>query len=159
MVGNSFFVIFSWVLVKLDDKSSYWSYHLWITFYGAISMYIIFIGFFLDGIRYDSSTGWIPTYSWFFLIISWIFLLIFLIIPQIFLSVRLIKVFEGIVMKRRIILFLLSVFFEYSTVFALFLYNTWVDNQIYRIVYVFTFPPLASIGAYLIYRGLVKEID
>ena len=156
--GNSIFIIFSWVLVKLDDKSPNRIFYLVVTFYGVISTYILFIGYLLRGIRYDSSTGWIPTYSWFLFILSWIFLLIFLVLPQIFLSFKLVKVFEGVVLKRRILLFLLTVFFELVMMFALFLYHTWVDNQVYRILYIFIFPPLASVGAYLIYRSFVREL-
>ena len=159
VLGNSFFVIFSWVLVKLEDKAPYWLYHLWVTFYGVLSTYTIIIGFFFDGVRYDSSTGWIPTYSWFFFGLSWVIITIFMVVPQIFLSVRLVKVFGGLVLKKRIALFLVCVFFEFSMVYAIFLYNAWVDNQIYRIIYVFIFPPLGSIGAYLIYRSFVRELD
>ncbi|NHJ20130.1 MAG: hypothetical protein EAX91_04240 [Candidatus Lokiarchaeota archaeon] len=159
VLGNCFFVIFSWVLVRLEEKSPYWMYSLWVTFYGVLSSYIILLGYFFDGIRYDSSTGWIPTYNWFFLALSWLIFSVFIVIPQIPLSIRLIKVFEGKVLKKRIYWYLICVFFEFSLAFAAFLYNTWVDNQIYRFVYVFIFPPLGSIGAYLIYRSFIKELD
>ena len=158
-LGNSFFVIFSWVMLKLEQNPSYMVYHLWVTFYVVLSSYIIFIGYFFEGIRYDSSTQWIPTYSWVFFAISWILLLIFVVIPQISLSIKLLEVFEGKVLKKRIYLFLITVFFEFSMVFALFLYNAWIDNQIYRTIYIFIFPPLGSIGAYLIYRSFVRELD
>lgn len=158
-LGNSFFVIFSWVLVRLEKMPSYSLFHVMLTFYGVLSSYVIFVGYFFNGIRYDSSTGWIPTYSWVFFAISWSFLLIFVVIPQIFLSIKLLEVFEGKVLKKRIYLFLITVFFEFSMAFALFLYNTWIDNQIYRTLYVFIFPPLGSIGAYLIYRSFVRELD
>lgn len=156
--GNSFFVISSWVLINLEQKASNLRVHLVITFYGIISTYVLFMSHFLGGIRYDSSTGWIPTYSWFFFAISWIILSLFLVIPQIILSIKLIKVFEGVVLRKRIILFLFSVFCEFSLVFALFLYNTWVENQFYRILYLFIFPPLGYVGAYLIYQGIVREL-
>ena len=159
MFGNSLFVIFSLVLVKLGEKFPLWKYRLGIIIYGVISTYILFIGFFFEGIRYDSSTNWIPTYSWFLFIISWIFISISLIIPQIFLSFKLIKVFEGVVLKRRIILFIVSVFIEFITLYALFLYNTWVENLIYRTVYISIFPILSTIGAFLIYRGFGKELE
>ncbi|NVM17128.1 MAG: hypothetical protein HWN80_05380 [Candidatus Lokiarchaeota archaeon] len=159
MFGNSLFVIFSWMLVKLERKSPHWMFQLGITFYGIISTYIIFVGFFLEGIRYDSSTEWIPAYSWFFLILSWFLLLIFLVIPQIYLSNKLIKVFEGVVLKKRITLFIISVFLEFASVYGLFLYNTWIENEIYRNIYVFIFPPIATIAAYLIYRSFGKELE
>jgi hypothetical protein len=156
--GASFFVISTWVLVNLDRKSSNWSVRIIITFYGLFSSYLPFLSYFFQGIKYDSSTGWIPTYSWFLFALSWSFFTIFLVIPQILLSVKLVKVFEGVVLKKRIILFLISVFCEYSLVFAIFLYNTWVENQIYRTFYLFVFPLLGYIGAYLIYRGFVREL-
>ena len=157
--GNSLFILFSWVLLKLGKKTPRWIYSLSILLYGFFSSYVIFVGYFLQGILYDSSTEWIPNYSWFFLVFSCFFLLIFLIIPQIYLSSKLIKVFEGVVLKKRINMFIISVFFEYSLVYGLFLYNTWVENEIYRITYIFIFPAIATIAAYLIYRGFGKELE
>ena len=159
IMGTTFFVVTSWVLVKLEKNTPYWLYRFWFIGYIAFSSYVIIVGFFFGGIKYDVSTGWIPTYSWFFLILSWILLLVFMVIPQIILSVKLVNVFEGKVLKERIYLFLIGVFFLFSLVFALILYNTWLDNQVYRIVYLFIFPPLGTIGAYLIYRSFVKELD
>jgi hypothetical protein len=156
--GNSFFIISTWVLVNLENQSYNWSVHILITCYGILSSYLPFVSYFFQGIKYDSSTGWIPTYSWFLLALSWVLFTIFMVIPQIYLSVKLVKVFEGVVLKKRIVLFLISVFCEFSLVFALFLYNAWVDNQIYRTFYLLVFPILGYIGAYLIYRGFVREL-
>jgi hypothetical protein len=107
----------------------------------------------------DSSTGGIPIYSWLFLSISWTFLFTFVIIPQIFLSLKLVKVFEGIILKRRINLYIVSVFLGLSMVAAIFLYNAWIENTIYRIMYPFIFPPLGTIGAFLIYKSFGKELE
>jgi len=152
-------VIFTWVLIKLDDKASIWRFNLGITFYGIISTYVFWIGFYFNGIMYNLSTNWIPTYSWFFLIISWTFLFILVIIPQIYLSFKLLKVFEGIILKRRINMFIVSIFLELIVVFSLFLYNTWIENQIYRTVYVAIFPLLSTIAAFLIYKSFGKELE
>ena len=105
------------------------------------------------------STDWIPTYSWFFLFISWIFLFIFVIIPQIYLSFKLVKVFEGIILKRRINRFIVSVFLELTMVVSLFLYNTWVENEIFRLVYIIIIPATATIAAFLIYKSFGKELE
>ena len=156
---HSIFVIFTWVLVKLDDKAPIWKFHLVIIFYGIISTYVFWIGFYFNGIRLGSSTNWIPMYSWFFFIISWTFLFIFVIIPQIYLSFKLVKVFEGIILKRRINLFIISVFLEFILVFSLFLYNTWVENWIYRTFYVVIIPATGTLAAFLIYKSFGKELE
>jgi len=156
---HSLFVIFTWVLVKLDEKTPIWKFHLGITFYGIISTYVFWVGFYFNGIIYDSTTNWIPTYSWFFFIISWTFLFIFVIIPQIYLSFKLVKVFEGRILKRRIKMFIASVFLESIMVFSLFLYNTWVENQIFRTIYILVIPATATIAAFLIYMSFGKELE
>jgi hypothetical protein len=97
-------------------------------------------------------------YSWFFFIISWTFLFILVIIPQIYLSFKLVKVFEGIILKRRINLFIISVFLEFILVFSLFLYNTWVENWIYRTFYIVIIPATGTLAAFLIYKSFGKEL-
>lgn len=156
---HSLFVIITWVLIKLDEKTPTWKFHLGITFYGVISTYVFWIGFYLNGIRLDSSTGWIPKYSWFFLIISWTFLFIFVIIPQIYLSFKLVKVFEGVTLKHRINLFIISVFLELTMVFSLFLYHVLVENEIFRIFYILVMPATATIAGFLIYKSFGKELE
>jgi len=156
---HSLFVIFTWVLVKLDEKTPIWKFHLGITFYGIISTYVFWVGFYFNGIRLDSSTSWIPNFSWFFLIFSWTFLFIFVIIPQIYLSFKLVKVFEGIKLKHRINLFIVSVFLELIMVFSLFLYHVLVTNEIYRTFYIIVMPATATIAGFLIYKSFGKELE
>ena len=156
---HTLFVIFTWVLIKLDEKTPTWKLYLGITFYGIISTYVFWIGFFLEGISLDSGTGWIPIYSWFFLIISWTFLFIFVIIPQTYLSLKLVKVFEGRILKRRINLFIVSVFLELIVVFSLFLYHVLVANEVYRFFYNITIPATGTIAAFLIYKSFGKELE
>jgi len=98
-------------------------------------------------------------YSWFFLLISWAFLFIFVIIPQFYLSLKLLKVFEGIILKHRINLFIISVFLEFIVVFSLFLYHFLVENEIYRTIYSFTIPAIGTIAAFLIYKSFGKELE
>jgi hypothetical protein len=157
--SHSLLVIFTWVLVRLDGKTPYWKFHIGITFYGIVSSFVFWIGFFLKGIRLDSSTGWVPIYSWLFLSFSWTLLFIFVIVPQIYLSFKLLKVFEGIILKRRINMFIVSVFLEFTVVVSLFLYNTWVENWIFQRFYIITMPVTASIAAFLIYKSFGKELD
>ena len=155
----SLFPIFTWVRVKLDNRAPKWKFYSGITFYGIISSFVFWIGFFLKGIKLDSTTGGIPVYSWLFLSISWTLLFIFVIIPQIYLSFKLVKVFEGIILKRRINLYIVSVFLGLSMIFAIFLYNAWIENTIYRFMYPLIFPLLGTIAAFLIYKSFGKELD
>ncbi|MFX0011780.1 MAG: hypothetical protein ACFE9R_15810, partial [Candidatus Hermodarchaeota archaeon] len=53
-------VVFSWLLIKLDKKISWWKISVRITFYVISAIYVILIGIYFKGIRYDSSTNWIP---------------------------------------------------------------------------------------------------
>ena len=157
--GHCFFIIFSWVLAKLDEKSPNWKFFMIVILYGITSTFVYWIGFGFNGIMYDSSTYWIPTYSLYFLVFSWIIFLFLLIIPQIYFSFRLLKIFEGVILRRRIYMFLISAFLELTVVFALFLYNTWVENQIYRMLYILTVPEISTIAAFLIYKSFGEELD
>ncbi len=157
--SHCFLIIISWVIVKLDEKSSYWKLRLIVIFYGILSTYVLWIGFYFNGIIYDSSTNWVPNFSLFFLIFSWTFLLTFLIIPQIYFSFKLLKVFEGVILKRRINMFIISVFLELSVVFSLFLYNNLFDNLIYRTFYLLIMPAVSTFAAFLIYKSFGKELE
>ncbi|MFX0011601.1 MAG: hypothetical protein ACFE9R_14910 [Candidatus Hermodarchaeota archaeon] len=155
---HSFFIIFSWVLVKLEDKIPNWRFSLTIIIYGLVSTYVVWIGFYFNGIKYDATTGWLPNYSWFFVIFSWTFLVVFLIIPQSYFSFKLLKTFEGVILKRRIKMFIISTFFQLGVVFAFFLYHFLIGNQIYRTVYMVTALIISTSAGFLIYKSFVKEL-
>lgn len=156
---HCFFIIFSWVLVKLDEKSPNWKFSLTIILYGIISTYVFWIGFFFNGIMYDSTTTWVPRFSWFFLIFSWAFLVAFLIIPQIYFSFKLSKIFEGVVLKRRIKMFIICAFIELVVVFAFFLYRVLIENPLYGAFYMSLVTLVSPITAFLIYKSFVKELE
>jgi hypothetical protein len=44
-------------------------------------------------------------------------------------------------------------------VVSLFLYNTWVENEIFRLVYIIIIPATATIAAFLIYKSFGKELE
>ncbi|NVM45326.1 MAG: hypothetical protein HWN79_10445 [Candidatus Lokiarchaeota archaeon] len=157
--SHSFFIIISWVLVKLDTKSPNWKYYLIITFYGVISTYVLIIGFFFNGIIYDASSNWIPAFTVVFLIFSWGILAVFLLMPQIYFSFKLYKIFGGIKLRRRINMFIVSAFLELTVVFSLFLYNTWVENEIFRLIYILLVPETSTIAAYLLYKSFGKKLE
>jgi len=156
--AQSFIIILSWVIVNLDKKLSS-KYYLGILIYGILSTYVIWIGIFLEGIRYDSSTGWIPIFSWLFFIVSWCYVIIFLIVPEIILALKLINIFEGVPLKRRIKLFILSVFLKLAIVLLMVLYNTGTTNFVFKAINLFLMPPLALLSAYFIYKSFGKGLE
>ena len=155
----NFLINFSWLLIRLDEKSVHAKLYLRIALYAIVSLLIILVAVLFNGITLDASTGWIPTYSWFLLGFSWTLFLFFYIIPQIYYSLKILKVYEGIVLKRRLNVFLISVFFALLMLVFLFLYNTWTENVIFRTIYIFTIPELATVAGYLVYKGFGKELD
>jgi hypothetical protein len=158
--AHSFIVIFSWLLVKIDEKTSYKKYFLGILIYGIFSTYVFWVGIFFEGIRYDSGTGWIPVFSWLFLFISYSYIIIFLIVPEIILAVKLINLFEGKLLKRRIKLFIISTFSELAIVLFIVLYNTWIDNNlVFKVIYFLITQPVGTLAAYFIYRSFGKGLE
>ena len=155
----SFLIIFSWLLLRLDEKSIHARFYVRISFYAILSLYVIIVGIPFNGITLGASTGWIPNYSWFFAGFSWTYFLIFLIIPQLYLSFKILKVYEGIVLKKRLNLFIISVFLVLLMAVFMFLYNTWTENVVFRTVYIFIIPELGTYAAYLVYKGFGKELD
>lgn len=156
--GHCIYIIFSWVLVNLEEKPPLRSMLLIAVFYVFISSYVFWVGIFFHGIKYDSSTFWVPTYTWFFLITSWIVFFIVLVLPQLYFSSKLFKIFEGVTLRHRINMYLFSAFLELGVLFFLFLYNTLVDNQTFRIIYLFTVPETSTIAAYLMYKSFGKNL-
>ena len=155
----SFLINFSWLLTKLDEKSCNTTFFIRVTFYAILSLFVMIIGILFNGITLNASTGNIPTYSLFFLGFSWTYILCFYIIPQIYLSLKILKIYEGIVLKRRINLFIISVFIGLLVAVFMFLYNTWTENVIFRTFYLFIIPELATYAGYLLYKGFGKELD
>jgi len=158
--SQSFIIIFSWLMVNLDEKISYKKYYFAILIYGIISTYVFWVGIFLEGIRYDSGTGWIPVFSWLFLFISYGYTAIFLIVPEIILAVKLLNLFEGVILKRRIKLFIISVFLGFTILLLIILYNTWINNiPVFKVIYLFVMTPLGTLAAYFIYKSFGKGLE
>ena len=150
---------FSWLLTRLDEKTCNTKFYLRIILYAILSLYVMIIGFLFNGITLNASTGWAPTYSWFFLGFSWTFFLIFLIIPQLYLSFKILKLYEGVVLKKRLNLFTFSVFLGLMLAISLFLFNTWTENIIFKTIHILIGLVFGIYAAYLIYKGFGKELD
>ena len=155
----SFLINFSWLLTRLDEKPHRTKLHLRIIIYSILSLYVIVLSILFNGISLNASTGWTPKYSWFFLGFSWIYFLILLIIPQIYYSFKISKVYEGVVLKKRLNLFIFSVFLVLLLAISLFLYHTWTENLIFRTFHISIGLVFGISAAYLIYKGFGKELD
>jgi hypothetical protein len=154
----SFIVIFSWLLVNLDKKISYNKYYMLIFSYTIAMMYTFWFGFLLEGIRYDSSTGWIPVFSSQFFIFSWSYLTIALILPQMYLTRKLLLVFGGEKLNNRIKNFIIGVFLNFLIIYLLVLYNTWIINNLFRIMTIIFNFIAGPLSGFLIYRGFGKDL-
>ncbi|MHA1239822.1 MAG: hypothetical protein ACTSQU_03415 [Promethearchaeota archaeon] len=155
----AFLINFSWLLTRLDENPSPTKYYLRIILYAILSLYVLVIAIPFNGITLNATTGWIPIYSWFFLGFSWTYIIIFFIIPQIYFSLKIMKKYAGIVLKKRLNLFLLSVFLGLTIPIFVFLYHAMPGNVILRTSYILTMPEIGIIAAYLIYNGFGKELD
>ena len=155
----SFLINFSWLLTRLDEKPHHTKLYLRIIIYSILSLYVIILSILFNGISLNASTGWTPKYSWFFLGFSWIYFLILLIIPQIYYSFKISKVYEGVVLKKRLNLFIFSVFLGLLLAISLFLYHTWTENLIFRTFHISIGLVFGISAAYLIYKGFGKELD
>lgn len=151
-------VIFTWMLTELGEKFSTLKIITLLIFYSLLSSYVFWIGILFQGIRYDASTAWIPIFSWEFAYISWILATLIFVLPEIILSIKIIKAFEGEIMKKRIREFLVGMFLEFTLIYHIVVYNTWVDNQIIRIINPIIALPLSIFSAYFIYKGFGKEL-
>lgn len=157
--SQSFIVIFSWRLLNLDKEVSYKTYYILIIIYVILSTYIFWGAYLFGGIRYDSSTGWIPVYTVEFFIVTWVYLTIFIIVPQVILTRKLLNAYEGAKLKKRIKQFLISFFLEYVTIYLLILYNTWTENPLLRLISPTLNFIIGMFAVYYIYKGLGKGLE
>ncbi len=155
----SFILNFSWLLTRLDEKPCRTTFFFRIIFFAILSLYVLLFAIPFSGITLNASTNWVPIYSWFFLSINWAYILIFLIIPQVYLSFKILHAYKGIGLGRRLNLFLISVFITLTLAISLFLYNTWTENIIFRMIHIFIAIVFGIYGAYLVYKGFGKELD
>lgn len=158
MFNQGFIVIFSWLLTKLGERLAKKLYISLIIGYGLLTSYVFWFGILYQGISYDSTTGWIPVFSWQFAILSWTISTIFFTFPATIISIKVIKIFEGTTMTKRTRQFLFGIFLEFIIIYLLILYNTWIDNEIYRIANPIIILPLSLFSAYFIYIGFGKEL-
>ncbi len=159
MLSQSFLILFSLLLLQIEENISFMKFFLFIVLYGVIVTYVFWFGIFYDGIQYDVSTGWRPLFSLPFAILNWLYIIFFLVIPEIILSFKLLKIFKGVKIVIRIKLFLVSSFLEYVVISLIVLYNTLPDYYVFRPIFAITGALLGMFAAYFIYRSFGKKIE
>lgn len=159
MFSHYFFILFTWLLLHIEESVSLKKYHMFMVLYGIIMAIIIWIGIFNGGIRYDETTSWRPLFSWSFAIINWLYITFFLVLPELLMSFKLVKIFKGSKVVIRIKLFLVSSFLEYVLISLVVLYNMLPDNHGYRSIHIYIGLPLGMLAAYFIYRSFGKNIE
>jgi hypothetical protein len=144
-------IIFSALFLMLDKQVKTRNYYLAILCYLLLGSYVLWMSIFFDGIIYNSSTDWRPQFSWLFFTVSIFYIIFFLILPEIIISIKLIKMFRGTAIEKRIRMFTTSIFLEFFIVFSTTLFNTWTENAIYRMVLPFINLIIGTLAASLIY--------
>lgn len=88
-----------------------------------------------------------------------VLLSIFIILPQTILIIHLFETFQGPSIKKRLIMYVFGSYLELLVIFLLVLYNTWVDNKLYRILFVIIAFPSGLLASYLMYRSFIKGLE
>lgn len=157
--SQTLLIIFSMDVLKVYDKLPFKKHTTWIIIYAILCTYVFFFGIPLNGITYDASTSWRPIFSVNFLIINWIFLTSFIIVPEVIFSLNLSKYINDKKVRKKIWKFTISLYLEVFLVYNIILYNTWVDNYIYRTLYTIFSLPIGFSAALLIYLSFGKPLE
>ena len=128
---------------------------LYLVVYGILAILVLLIPF---GISYSLETNWVPIFSWLFSIVMLSVYTIIALLPMLYYIIRLKKaIYEGIVKKKLNYLFV-GLIWMILIQYPVALYNTWIDNQIYRAFWsVFTY--FNIIAFVLIFFGTRKEVE
>lgn len=149
-------VIFSYLILQPDKKFKSGKFHLTIIFYILAASYVFWIGIFFNGINYNSTTNWRPIFNWLFFGISGFYIIVFLLIPEILITINLTKLFKDTNIKNRISMFLISIYLEFIIVLLTTLYNTWIENSIFRTILPIFNLLAGSLAAILLYLSFGK---
>lgn len=154
--GPIFLVVFIQNLLKVNSSFPTKGNLIIISLYGIILFLLISIASITGAITINTTTNWIPIYSWSFLIALYIFFSIFVSLPTIIFSIKLYTTFKDKELKKKLMFFFLGIFGIFIAFYGLILYNTW-QEPIYR----FAWPILSLLtipSGYLIYYGIVRNL-
>ncbi len=152
--SHSFLIVFS---MNINELIPLKKQRAWVLFYGSISTYVFFIGFFFNGIRYDASTSWIPVFSNIFFIINWVFVTFVFVFPEGILAYKLIKELKGKEAKKRIRKLVISTYLEFLLIYLIILYNSLVDNIFFKNFIAIADFAIGFCAALLIYLSIGKK--
>ena len=141
------------MLLLLDKKVDFVKYHLIVIVYVILASFVLWFGIFFNGIKYNINTNWKPEFNWVFFWITASYIILVLIIPEFILGLELMKLFKNANIQIRIRKFLISAFIQFIIIFTTTLYNTWIDNQIYRAILPVMNLLIGTLAAYLIYQS------
>jgi hypothetical protein len=151
-------IYLSWIMIRQAQRIKPKSTILILLIYGLSASYVFWIGFLLNGIIYGPNTGWRPEYSVLFFWFTFCYLTIFFIIPELILVRKLITTYKRFLIWNRVKLYIAGVFLLYLDLYFVLIYNTWIDNLLYRTIHLTISIPLSTVGALLIYLGFGRNL-
>ena len=124
-----FLVLFNLNLVKSESQLSNKKFLVILLIYAIIYLSVLLIP---NGITLNADTNWFPVWTWWFFIIFSIVFAVIVVFPNIILLVKLYKMFEDDVLKKKFRLFIIGIIILFIGVCGTALYNTW-DNVLFRL--------------------------
>jgi hypothetical protein len=109
-----------------------------------------------NGITIGAATGWLPLFSWTFLISFYIYFTITMILPIFYLLLRIYFTFEDKSLKKKFIYFAIGILLILISIYGLVLYNTWQEpifRTLWSIVSLIVIP-----SGLLIYYGIGQNL-
>ena len=156
-----FFYFFFSLICKVDPLNSYNKKSTLIVLC-LFSVMLFFIEFvYPNGIQLSFETNWSPYYNWKFLIVIYI-IYIPLDISVIKNFIKRYKTSNDQIFKKKLLLLFIGIQISFTYLYGGALYNTWIDNEIYRLFYpifklVLLLPAIFIIGYITIKMEMEKE--
>jgi hypothetical protein len=149
-----FLVLFLIKLLSNPEDFSKKKRNLYILLYSLGAFLIVMIP---EGITVNEGTNWAPHFSWVFLISVYILFSSFITIPTIVNLIKLLKVFEDKILRRRLLLFFYGTIGTIIGVYGAALYNSW-DDPTYKVIWSLIQLFLIPTSSLMIYYGIGKEL-
>lgn len=147
--GQIFIVIFLRNLLKIDPDAKPKTDLIIIL---AFAFFLLLLPSLTRGIAFNEKTGWVPVFSWLFLILLYTLTTFMIVIPSIGLLTKLYKRFENEDLKKKLRYFMIGCYGMMFFLYGAILYNTW-QNPIYKIIWSFLVLITVPSG-FLIYYGI-----
>ena len=152
-LGPSFLLMFNFNLYFNNREISKKISTIYLLVFGA-ALFLILI--FTNGIVFDESTNWRPSWNWNFFTFFSLFMLSSVILPNLILSYSIYRRFQNDQLKQKYGKFFLGIIGLSVAFHMLFLYNTW-DNLIFRNIWSAISLMVVPAGI-LVYYGIAHDI-